>query len=401
MLSKAGYQTHLVGKLHLWPKRKLYGFHSADWSDGPYPGADLGDYGPYLQEQGIHNADACLAHGAALNSWVVRPWHLDEQLHFSNWCADRALRFLERRDPTVPFFLNVSLYHPHPPFTPPDFYLQRYLNMDLPEPCVGDWARIFEQPQRGLPTNAPRIALEPHLLKQYLAGYYACINHVDDQIARILWRLDDPTGKAEWNMPDNTLVLFVSDHGEMLGDHQWNKKCQAFEGSARIPFLIRFPKSMGIPAEQVRDEVVELMDVMPTILDLANVPIPETVDGSSVMPLIRGETNQWRDYLHGECAHPNGLESGMQYLTDGRWKYIWYPGTGDEQLFDLEHDPQELEDLSRDTRFRIDIAEWRTRLAHELAGRPEEFSDGLNLKTVGGLTPYYLPGYERKDEYRS
>ncbi|MFP4353093.1 MAG: sulfatase-like hydrolase/transferase, partial [Puniceicoccaceae bacterium] len=102
-LTKAGYHTHLVGKLHLHPQRKLYGFMSADWSDGPYAGA-TGDYGRWLESQGVP-ARRMEAHGANVNGWVARPWHLDERFHFTNWATERALDFLERRDPTTPFFL--------------------------------------------------------------------------------------------------------------------------------------------------------------------------------------------------------------------------------------------------------------------------------------------------------
>jgi arylsulfatase len=395
VLSRAGYQTHLVGKLHLWPKRKLYGFNSADWSDGPYPGEDIGDYEDFLRDHGVNYSDACLAHGAALNSFVGRPWHLDEQLHFSNWCADRALKFLQRRDPTLPFFLKVSFFHPHTPLTPPEFYFRRYMDMDLQPLPVGDWARIYDSPPHGLPINSDRVMFDRDTLRHYLAGYYGCINHIDDQIGRILWRLDDPTGKKDWDISDNTMVIFISDHGFMLGEHQWNKKTHAFEGSARVPFLIRFPKSWGIVRGQVRQEVVELMDIMPTILEMAGVEIPTAVDGKSVLPLIRNQGVQWREYIHGECAQHKGRSGGMQYLTDGKWKYIWYPASGEEQLFHLEEDPGEMHECARHPNYSGELDRWRSIMVRELENRPEGFTDGQKLLTLGKPTPFYLPGFER------
>ncbi len=386
VLSSAGYHTHLCGKLHLWPYRKLYGFDSADWSDGPHHCEGDDDYARFLRREGVHVPDSAMAGGQDINGWVARPWHLDERLHFSNWCADNALEFLQRRDPTRPFFLNVSFLHPHQPCSPPQAYWDRYMAMELPEPHVGGWARVFDGPQRGLPPASWRTALEPAVMRQYRAGYYGSINHIDDQIGRILR-----------HVPRNTIVAFVSDHGEMLGDHQWIRKRNAFEPSARVPFLLRFPDALQVPQGAVRDEVVELMDVMPTLLDAAGVTPPAGLDGKSLMPLLRGATAPWRAYVHGECAIVPSLNSGMQYVTDGRRKYIWYPGAGMEQYFNLENDPREMVELSGAPEYAAEIAMWRARLIKELAGRPEGFTDGTRLLTLNGPTPVCLPGFELPD----
>jgi choline-sulfatase len=382
-LAGAGYQTHLVGKLHLWPARKLYGFMSADWSDGPHHCGGTDDYARFLRREGVTAPMAAMAGGQNVNGWVARPWHLDERLHFSNWCADQALEFLDRRDPTLPFFLKVSFLHPHQPCSPPRDYYERYMDMELPEPYVGDWARVFDGPQRGLPIASWRTALDPRVMRQYRAGYYGSINHIDDQIGRILN-----------HAPRDTIVIFTSDHGEMLGDHQWIRKRNAFEPSARIPLVMRFPQSMDVPARQVRTEPVQLMDIMPTLLDAVGASIPGTVDGTSLMPLLRGK-GAWREYLHGECADVPSLNSGMQYLTDGKRKYIWYPGPGTEQFFDLENDPREMHDLARDGDRQDEITAWRERLIEQIDGRPESFVQNGALATLGSNTPFCMPGYEQ------
>ena len=383
-LAKAGYQTHLVGKLHLWPIRKLYGFDSADWSDTSSASGSMDcDYQRFLRREGVHAPRGSSAHGVGSNSWVARPWHMEERLHFSNWCADRAIRFLERRDPTAPFFLKVSFIHPHQPCTPPQAYYDRYMNMDLPEPFVGDWARFTDKPTRGQSAkNCWRFAPDPQVVKQFRAGYYGCINHIDDQIGRILY-----------TAPENTIVIFTADHGEMAGDHQWLRKRNAWEPSARVPFIFQFPRSMAVDRGAVCDRPVELMDIMPTCLDAAGVDIPGTVEGRSVLPLLRGDTT-WREYLHGECSEVPTADSGMQYLTDGKRKYVWWPGQAREFYFDLENDPNEMTDLSGDPGFADEISVWRNRLVAELDGRAEGFTDGRELKKLDGPTPRCLPGFE-------
>jgi len=388
-LSAAGYQTHLVGKLHLHPARKKYGFDSTDWADNPAQHNTSvidDDYQMFLQEQGLYGPDIARAHGVDENGWVARPFHLDERYHFTNWCAEKAMRFLERRDPTTPFFLKMSIHAPHAPCAPPQYYFDKYMAMDIPEPAVAEWARVFDEPQRGLSVKSWRTALEPKVLKQYMAGYYGSIEHADHQIGRVLN-----------HVPENTIVIFTSDHGEMLGEHQWIRKRSAFEGSARIPFIINLPKSFNIEQGETLGDVVELMDVMPTVLDAVGVDIPETVDGKSLMPLIRGDNEPWRDYIHGECSPMETIKSGMQFITDGKDKYIFYPGTGEEQFFDLVNDPVEMTNLVNDPAYADRVQQGRTRLITELESRPENFVVNGQLATLGGPTPSFLPEYKRQE----
>jgi len=258
--------------------------------------------------------------------------------------------------------------------------------MDIPEPAVAEWARVFDEPQRGLSVKSWRTALEPKVLKQYMAGYYGSIEHADHQIGRVLN-----------HVPENTIVIFTSDHGEMLGEHQWIRKRSAFEGSARIPFIVNLPKSFNIEQGETLGDVVELMDVMPTVLDAVGVDIPETVDGKSLMPLIRGDNEPWRDYIHGECSPMETIKSGMQFITDGKDKYIFYPGTGEEQFFDLVNDPVEMTNLVNDPAYADRVQQGRTRLITELEGRPENFVVNGQLATLGGPTPSFLPEYKRQE----
>ena len=134
----------------------------------------------------------------------------------------------------------------------------------------------------------------------------------------------------------------------MLGDHNLFRKTFAYEGSARIPFMVNAPDWLVNESGTASANVVGLQDVMPTLLDAAGAEIPDTVDGASLMPLMRGEDAAWRDYLHGEHLGTYRPEDAMQYLTDGKEKYIWYTVTGEEQLFNLVDDPQECHNLAPD-----------------------------------------------------
>ena len=145
-------------------------------------------------------------------------------------------------------------------------------------------------------------------------------------------------------------------------------------------------KEYGITQNCVLDTPVELMDIMPTILDLTGIPIPEDLDGLSLLPLLRGGRLD-RAYIHGECARLETIETGMQYLTDGKEKYIWYPALAKEQFFDLTEDPQELHDLAKGSdQARISV--WRERLIRQLEGRPEGFVKDGKLVKLDGPTPY-------------
>ena len=170
----------------------------------------------------------------------------------------------------------------------------------------------------------------------------------------------------------NTLVLFASDHGEMLGDHHHWRKTYAYEPSVRVPCLMRYPTHWKLPRNQVIQQPVELRDIMPTLLDAAEIPVPKSADGMSLLALADGKTAGWRDWVMGEHTFSYGWDwnYGMQYITDGCEKYIWFHAADRERFFHLEKDPGERNDLSKDPGSQERIAIWRQRLAeaNELRG---------------------------------
>ncbi len=364
ILRDAGYQTALVGRsMHQHPRRKRFGYEEMCVTE---------DYAEFLEEHlpinlrhqpGVEHSSAYYSTGIAHNDWTAKPWPYDENLHASNWTIHEARRFLQRRDPSRPYFLTASFLAPHPPLIPPPFYFDRYMRVETPEPVIGDWA---EPPAGHFAVSSGRVNLKGEALRSCRAGYYGLINHVDDQLRRLVYHLN---GLPESDL-DNTMILFVSDHGEMLGDHYLYGKRMPYEASARVPFLVRLPKSAkGVPRNETSDLPVCLEDVLPTCLDAAGLDVPDWVDGRSLMPILRGENNvSWREFLHIENG---GGKQSFHALTDGREKFIWFSATGREQFFNLQDDPNECTDRIHSGEAAIKL--WRERMVECLKARPEGF----------------------------
>lgn len=385
---QAGYQTQAVGKMHVYPERSRLGFDDVTLHDGflhfvrdrHRDLAEVDDYVPWLQRRLGYAADY-FDHGVDCNSVVARPWDKPEATHPTNWVVQRSIEFLRNRDAERPFFLYTSFHRPHPPYDPPAWAFEQYLYQDMPAPPVGDWTDLWAAHDDSMSPTAHVARYDSRTLQRARAGYYGHMSHIDQQISRLLHEL------AAHGVAGDTVVCLVSDHGEMLGDHHMYRKGFPYEGSTRIPFILTGP---GVPAGVLdTDHVVELRDVMPTLLDLAGAGVPDELDGRSVRPLLDGDRAvPWREYLHGELTV---LGQSVQYLTDGRDKYVWCSGTGAEQLFDLATDPAELHDLAREAGAEPRVALWRTRLVEALTGRPEGFVAGGRLVTgrpVDAVLPF-------------
>ena len=386
-LARSGYQTMNVGKTHFYPRRLRLGFHELVTPE---------DYEAWIDgETGIKRAK--WTHGVSHNSWFGRPNHLPEHQMEEAWFVDRALEMLNKRDPTLPFFLFflcLSFIGPHPPWCPPKVYYDMFIDREMPQPVVGAWAEKHDRDvARPLTTEAWRGRVPDHVNHQTRAAYYAYLAVIDAQIGRLFLAMGDLVN-------DNCLIVFTSDHGEMLGDHNLWRKTYGYEASARVPLIVRPPidqsqfettrrrvsvpntaDMLPFPHNVELENLAGLEDVMPTLLDAADVPVPDTVEGRSLMPLVRDAEVQWREYYHIEHSPSYDPENAHQTLTDGEWKYMWNPITGDEQLFHLQFDPSELNDLAAGENHQERLACWRRRLAKHLKGRPENLSDGERLKT--------------------
>jgi arylsulfatase len=395
-LAQAGYHTQAVGKMHHHPQRRLYGFHHMVLDEsGRRIGNFVSDYHRWFDEhkQGPYGYRD---HSIEWNSWMARPSHLPEYLHPTYWTASEGVKFIEHRDPTKPFFLWLSFARPHSPYDPPQAYYDMYINKpNIPKPAIGDWTAPFDQ--RDDDVNAPYTHRSDEEIRRARAAYYGSITFIDHQIGRFMHEF----ALADSEAYRNTLFIFTSDHGDMLGDHYHWRKTYGYEGSAHVPFIIQFPKQMNMPQGQVRNLPIEMRDIMPTILDAAGVDIPASVDGASLLPLCRDPQSSWREFVQGEHTQSYGMEWGNQWVTDGKEKYIWFHHTGQELFFDLRQDPQEYHDLAKDPAAEGRIAIWRRRLAeiNERRGDPRGQNGELVPQPDGAisLSPYYRKWKEQAE----
>ncbi len=326
----AGYRCEAVGKLHVYPPRDRIGFHEVWLAEEGRPHlGTVDDHDLYLADRGF--AGRQFLHGMNNNDYVHRPWHLPEDCHVTNWATWQMCRVIKRRDPTRPSFWHLSYTHPHPPLTPLESYVDYYRRFDPPEAAFGAWSRD--------PATLPRALqmirgywreLRGEAMAEARRAFYALCTHIDHQLRVVLGTL------REEGVMERTLLMVVSDHGDMLGDHGLWAKRTFHEGSANVPFLLA---GGPVPHGRLDDRLTGLQDVMPTLLDLAGLRIPQSCDGLPALGVRRRTT------LYGDCLEGDGAS---RMVHDGRMKLIWYPVGARIQLFDLEADPDETEDLADD-----------------------------------------------------
>ncbi len=374
-LRDAGYQTLCVGKTHFYPQRLHLGFEDLRlYSIQQHDPHFVSDYHRWLKrETGGRVKDT--AREITTNSWMARPWEHEEHLHPNSWTFETAIELMDRRDPTRPFFMQVSPHRPHPPIDPPVEYFRQYEGREMPPVPVGDWAERYEEPLTAVDAKSGTIPRQR--LERSRWGYYAQLTHLDYQIGHMLHWM------GRRGCLPNTWVIFMSDHGELLGDHNHFRKVVPLEGSAHVPLVVLPPRDWDGPRGVTVDEPVAHMDIMPTVLQWAGVDIPEDVEGLSLNPAMQGESMP-REWLQGE--HAAGFGQAHQFVTDGREKYIWFTQSGEELFFDLTEDPQEEHDRSDDPAYADRVDLWRTRLAQVLAERgDDDLSDGESLLPGTGL----------------
>lgn len=336
LLREAGYRTAAVGKMHFTPPRFNPGFDEMLLAEERRLGEE-DDYGRYLRQLGWHERPAAKDMERFRRDFTVGTSPLPEEQHDVAWVADRAIRFLEEQVATqAPFFLWASFIPPHTPLTPPEPYDRLYDPDEVPMPRrVAGELEQKPAPQGEKAYKQGFATASDETIRLNISHYYGLITLIDTHIGRIIERL------GSLGLAKDTVVVFISDHGEMLGDHWQLRKGQyLYEGNTRIPLIFRLPDGDG--AGRSLGHFANTVDVMPTLLDLAGLPAPQGVQGRSLLPLLRGEEVPWQDAVFSELG-PDDRRVKMVRTAD--WKLVYYWPSGEGELYHLTDDPDEFNNL--------------------------------------------------------
>ena len=429
MLAEAGYRTHAVGKLHhkIWggrtiapdeditlnPERRIYwdwpghweGAHYKEFPDHYYGYQTLdvcnghvnyvyGDYVTWLERQ----------HPGAYAGYKYRhddpkPLTIDSELHYNHWIADRTIAFIREQvsgkgcrvsgvgdqrqkgdsDSSQPFYVWCSFPDPHEPFA-----------------AVQKWADVYKDLEIDLPAHTCDLSLDnrcealqqlgmgqepfdPDWTRECIRQTYGMISHVDEQIGRVLDALE------EMGLADDTVVMFISDHGDQLGEHGlFYKGIFPFDGHAEIPFIAKVPGTKT-PGNEVAD-VVSMLDLVPTVLDLAGVPHPDdlirkmhcdeqdavlapALPGEALTPVLTDGAAPQRKNALIELDWVKGPFRPLQMraLVTNDYKLVYYAPTQETLLFDRHNDPDELRNVAEDPAYAAIVTDMLKKLMAELA----------------------------------
>jgi arylsulfatase A-like enzyme len=353
-LADAGYECGLSGKLHIasaWTgeeARTADGYRHYWYSHGPGQGVGRGNqYLDWLVRQGLDLHDVFTRHNEREDSYSIYRHNLDPRYHQTTWCADRAIGFITDMA-AAPWLMSVNIFDPHGPFDVPAEYADRYDPDALPRPLFQESDLATQERLRGF--FFQRKPTRPGQRQQRdKAAYYGSVELIDHNVGRMMAALE-ATGQRE-----NTIVIFHSDHGEMLGDHGLTAKgCRFYEGAVRVPLIISWPGHLrqGLAA----DGLAALTDLAPTLTELTGIA-PVSTHGSSLVPIMTGSAPPDRHHDYVRCEYYDTLNMHAPFepekhtptyatmYRDDRYKLIVYHGGEYGELYDLEEDPEEFDNL--------------------------------------------------------
>ena len=367
-LRALGYRTCLSGKMHLVGADQLHGFEERLTTDF-YP-VDFGwtpDWEkPEEQLEFFHTMESVTHSGVVARSM---PIDYDDE---ATWKSARHIfdvaREQDQQRDDRPLFLCTSLTHPHDPYLTTRDYYDRYREdeIDMPRvPYMPVEERAAHSARLYYHYGMHQVAHTDEDIRRSRHAYYGMISYVDDKVGELLDALER-TGMA-----DDTIVIFAADHGDMMGERGMWYKMSMHEWSAAVPFIVSHP---DFPGGRRVQQNVSLVDLFPTLVDFASGEEPDPVvaprlDGRSVRPLLEDRTDDWHDTVYAEYMG-EGAAGPVLMVRRGRYKYVHSDGEAGEpadppQLFDLEADPDELEDLAG----RSDMQEIESQLAGLLHAR--------------------------------
>ena len=347
MFRQNGYYVARVGKMYHYGNPGDIGTSGLDdpksWDEVINPrGRDKDD-----EDQIINYTNKGKSFGAAL-CWLAADGTDEDQTDGKG--ANEAIKLLEKHK-DQPFFIGMGFYRPHVPCIAPKKYFDMYPLESI---------QLTDNPEdhlSGIPPTAfwvkkQNYGLEPEKLKNFLRAYYATTTFMDAQLGRVLDALE------RLKLTDNTVIVFASDHGYLLGEHgQWQKQ-SLFEESARTALIISAPGAAG--NGQASGRTVELLDLYPTLADLCGLSAPATLHGKSLRPLLADPKSAWDRPAYTQSSR--GPKMGRSVRTE-RWRYNeWDAGKDGAELYDYQSDPHELKNLASDPKHAETVKEMKTLL---------------------------------------
>ena len=306
----------------------------------------------------------------------VYPSKVNPRYHQSSWIADQAIELIQSTPSEQPFFLMCSFVDPHHPFDPPESYMKKYDPEKLSSPFYKEGELEDKPPQFSMHRTGHGYGNEKYdyrkltdlQWREIKSAYYGMITLIDENIGRILDVLEQN------KMSEDTLILFTNDHGELLGDHGLLFKGPfMYDCLIKAPMIIRWPGV--IPSGSRYRQITEHVDIMPTILDLAGVPIPRGVQGTSMATIVRGDEGVGHEYALTEFScYDWGLM--CKTLTGKRYKLTYYAGEDFGELYDRKNDPNETQNLWEDPEYTL----IKEQLMHKLLDRLIQTEDPLPLR---------------------
>ena len=381
LLKDHGYVCGLSGKLHLsacnpsvnngTERRIDDGYDDFHWSHHPRPDWATNDYNHWLREKNVSY------HVESYEGSRYVQAGMPAEFHQTTWCAEKAISFIhENAVYDNSWCFTVNMYDPHHPFDPPVDYLERYLDKleSIPLPNYQE-GELNTKPKfqkndhhRAYNTegsfNADNMTSDDHRLLR--AAYWAMCDLIDAQLGRMIEAL------RQTNQLEQTIIIFMSDHGEMLGDHGiYLKGPYFYDPAVRVPLIISMPGT--IQTNQRSHALIELVDIVPTILEAANIPIYEGVQGQSFWSLLTGtsELNQHRDDVY--CEYYNAMpwhkdpSAQATMVRTKEYKLIHVHSINTGELYDLVNDPDETYNHWDNPEYASIKIDMLTRLSNRMA----------------------------------